>query len=468
MTSNKNKEQTGQMTRFQMRRSFGGDEYVALYNEHHESIKESAASVLNRDRDDAFERFSAMRFPTSHNEEYKYSDFKKPLDIDYGLSLQRQPFPINPYEAFDCDVPGITDSVYYIVNELFYPVSNGNVPALPEGVIVCSMQEASEKYPDLVEKHFGKLVNKQKDNFMAFNGAFALDGFFIYVPKNVQLEKPIQIINVLSSEKDYMVNSRNLVVVEQGAKAQVLICDHTMSDVRFFSNRLTEVFVGENAFYEHYKLESVGEQATDVSSLLIAQEASSNVLSNNLTLHNGVTRNNIDVELNGENAEAILCGMTLSDKEQLLDNHTSVNHNVPNCQSTSLFKYVLDEKSRGGFTGRIFVEKDAQKTLAYQTNNNIVIGPKAKMRTKPQLEIYADDVRCSHGATIGQLDEQALFYMRQRGLSFEEARMMLMNAFTAEVLDNIRIEVLQDRIKKMVERRLRGKLTGKESCMMCN
>ncbi len=448
-------------------KSFGGDEYVALYQEHHESIKKHAAVALNAGRDAAFEKFNQLRFPTSRNEEYKYSDFRETLQIDYGLNINRVKFAVNPYSVFKCDVPGISDFTYFVVNDAFYPAASNKTKSLPEGVVVCGMREASDIYPELVNKYLGKLAEKQEDGFVAFNGAFAQDGFFIYLPKNIVLESPIQIVNIMRANLDFMANSRNLVIVEQGAKAQVLICDHTMDDVNFFSNRVTEVFVGENAFYEHYKLENVSRKATDVSTLLIDQARSSNVLSNILTLHNGMTRNNVNIELNGTNCETTLCGMTLSDGKQAVDNHTFVNHNMPHCHSTELFKYVLDDEAKGGFTGRLYVAKDAQKTEAYQTNKNILMKGSAKMRTKPQLEIYADDVKCSHGATIGQLDEKAMFYMRQRGISESEARLLLMFAFTADVIEHIRIDSLQDRIKSLVEKRLRGELGHCEGCKIC-
>ncbi|MDD2285756.1 MAG: Fe-S cluster assembly protein SufD, partial [Paludibacter sp.] len=235
----------------------------------------------------------------------------------------------------------------------------------------------------------------------------------------------------------------------------------------FVSNRVTEVFVAENATYEHYKLENTHIKTTNLSTLLIDQQTSSNVLGNVITLHNGLTRNSIEIALNGENCETELCGMVIADKKQQVDNFTAVLHNMPNCHSNELFKYVLDDVSKGAFTGRLYVAKDAQKTRAYQTNRNILLNRTAKIRTKPQLEIYADDVKCSHGATIGQLDEQAMFYMRSRGIPYEEARLLLMFAFTADVIDNIRIPALADRMKMLVEKRLRGELSKCEGCTIC-
>lgn len=442
-------------------------QYIELYEQHHETIKKHSASLLNVGRDKAFELFKTKGFPTPRLENYKYTDLREPLTVDYGLNVNRMKFPVNPYYVFKCDVPGISAYLYFVVNDSFYPVNVEKNKSLPEGVIIGSLRKAAEEHPELVEKYLGTLAEKQKDEMINFNRAFAQDGFFVYVPKNVILDGPIQIINIMRSDVDFMANSHNLVIVEQGAKAQILVCDHTVDDVRFFSNRLTEVFVGENAFYEHYKLENVSKKTTDVSTLLIDQAENSNVLSNLLTLHNGITRNFVEIDLDGENCETYLCGMALSDQNQAVDNHTSVIHNQPNSHSTSLFKYILDDESKGGFTGRLFVAKDAQKTRAYQTNKNILLKRTAKMRTKPQLEIYADDVKCSHGATIGQLDEKAMFYMRQRGISEKEARMLLMYAFTADVIEHIGIDSLKDRIKILVEKRLRGELSKCEGCSIC-
>lgn len=443
-------------------------DYIDLYEQHHESIKKHSAPVLNARRDQAFEKFRASGFPTSRLEDYKYTDLREPLSVDYGLNINRVKFPVNPYNVFQCDVPGISAYLYFVVNDIFYPADEVKDYSFPKGVIIGSLREAAEKYPELVEKHYGKLSEKQKDGLVAFNGAFAQDGFFIYVPKNTVLERPIQIVNIMRSDVDFMANSHNLVIIEEGAKAQVLVCDHTVDDVRFFANRVTEVFVAENAFYEHYKLENVNKKTTNISTLLIDQDRTSNVLANILTLHNGITRNNIEIDLDGENCETILCGMAFTDQNQAVDNFTSIIHNKPHCHSTELFKYILDDESKGGFTGKLYVAKDAQKTQAYQTNKNILLNRKAKMRTKPQLEIYADDVKCSHGATIGQLDEQAMFYMRQRGISLNEARQLLMYAFVADVIENIGIEALKDRIKILVEKRLRGELSACEGCSICS
>ncbi len=442
-------------------------QYIDLYKTHHSLIKQHAAPVMNESRDASFALFEKLGFPTTKLENYKYTDLKEVLSLDYGLNVRRLDFPVDPYQAFKCDVPGIQSYLYFVVNDAFYPEYNEQNAELPKEVIVCSLKEAAEKYPDLMAKYYGRLSTQKQDGLVAFNGAFAQDGFFMYVPKNVQLDRPVQLVNIMRADVDFMANAHNLIILEEGAKAQLLVCDHTVDDVRFVSNRVTEVFVAENATYEHYKLENTHIKTTNLSTLLIEQQASSNVLGNVITLHNGLTRNSIEIALNGENCETELCGMVIADKKQQVDNFTSVLHNMPNCHSNELFKYVLDDVSKGAFTGRLYVAKDAQKTRAYQTNRNILLNRTAKMRTKPQLEIYADDVKCSHGATIGQLDEQAMFYMRTRGIPYEEARLLLMFAFTADVIDNIRIPALADRMKMLVEKRLRGELSKCEGCTIC-
>jgi len=442
-------------------------QYIDLYKSHHESIKKHSAPAMNGLRDASFAQFEKLGFPTVALENYKYTDLKESLSIDYGLNINRIPIPVNPYDVFKCDVPGIHSYLYFVVNDGFYPVTDPRNTQLPDGVIIGSVKEVAATHPELLKDYFGKLSSTKEDGLIAFNGAFAQDGFFMYVPENVVLDKPVQLVNIMRADVDFMAVSHNVIILEKGAKAQLLVCDHTVDEVRFLSNRVTEVFVAEHAIYEHYKLENTHNKTTNLSTLLIDQDSSSNVLANVITLHNGVTRNMIEIDVDGEHCETSLCGMVIGDKNQQVDNFTSIIHNKPNCNSRELFKYVLDDTSKGAFTGKLYVAKDAQKTAAFQTNRNILLKKTAKMRTKPQLEIYADDVKCSHGATIGSLDETALFYMRQRGISADEARLLLMFAFTNDVIENIRIPALQDRIKLLVEKRLRGELSKCEGCVIC-
>lgn len=442
-------------------------QYIDLFKQYREHIFEHSAPVLNEERESAFANFERLGFPTDKQEDFLYTNLSKSFEFDYGMNLKGLEIPVNPYEVFHCGVPGINSHLYFVVNDQFFHNQNYK-STLPEGVLVGSLKQYAKSHPELVAKYYGKIANTQNDGTVAFNAAFAQDGFFLYVPKNVHIEKPLQLINVMRADVPLMANSRNLIILEEGAQAKLLVCGHTMDKMDFLSNRVTEVFAAKNAHYEHYKLENTHNRMTNIGSLFVDQASDSNVLINEITLHNGLTRNNVYVGLNGENAEITLCGMGIGDKTQHIDNHTFINHAKPSCRSRELYKYVLNDSAKGAFAGKIYVAKDAQKTEAFQTNKNICITKEARMYTKPQLEIYADDVKCSHGATVGQIDDTALFYLRSRGISEAEARMLLMFAFVDDVIDNIKVPALQDNIRMLVEKRFRGELSKCEGCATCN
>lgn len=441
-------------------------QYIDLFSQAEAMICQRSAEALNIHRAEAFAHFEQLGFPTNKQEKYKYTDVSKYFQPDYGLNLNRLDIPVNPYEVFKCDVPNMSTSLYFVVNDAFYDKALPKYN-LPEGVIFCSLKEAAEKYPDLVKKHYGKLADTSKDGITAFNTAFAQDGVFFYVPRGVIVEKPIQLINVLRADVDFMVNRRMLIVIEEGAQARLLVCDHAMDNVNFLATQVLEVFVGANAVLDIYELEETHTSTVRISNLYAKQEASSNLLLNAVTLHNGTTRNTTEVLLAGEYAETNLCGMAIADKNQHIDNNTAIIHAVPNCNSKELYKYVLDDQSVGAFAGMVLVRPGAQHTNSQQTNRNLCATREARMYTQPQLEIYADDVKCSHGATVGQLDENALFYMRARGISEKEARLLLMFAFVNEVIDTIRLEALKERLHRLVEKRFRGELARCQGCRLC-
>lgn len=441
-------------------------QYIDLFLQAKEMINKHSAGVLNNHRAKAFDEFQRQGFPTGKEERYKYTDIDKLFEPDFGLNLNRLDIPVNPYEVFKCDVPNMSTALYFVVNDSFYDKALPK-SGLPEGVIFESLKVAAEKYPELVGKYYGKLADSSKDAITAFNTTFVQDGVFFYIPRNVVLEKTVQLVNTLRADVDFMVNRRVLIVVEDGAQARLLMCDHAMDTVNFLSTQVIEVFVGENAVFDLYELEETHNRTSRISNLYVEQQASSTVLLNEMTLHNGVTRNTTQVTLVGERADISLCGMAIADKSQHVDNNTFIDHAVANCNSNELFKYVLDDKAVGAFAGTVLVRPDAQHTTSQQTNRNLCATREARMYTQPQLEIYADDVKCSHGATVGQLDENALFYMRARGISQKEARLLLMFAFVNEVIDTIRLEALKDRLHQLVEKRFRGELAKCRGCAIC-
>lgn len=441
-------------------------QYIDLFEQSREVIGQNSAQPLNDVRETAFWHFRDLGLPTKKQEKYKYTDIRGLFERDYGLNLKRIHIPVNPYEVFKCDVPNMSTELYFMVNDMFY---DKELPAshLPEGVIIGSLCQMAKEHPELVSKYYGKQADVTKDGITAFNTAFAQDGFFLYVPKNVVVEKPIQLINILRGNIDLMVNRRLLVIVEDGAQARLLACDHTMDKQNFLATQVIEVFVGKNASFDLYELEEANGKTVRISNMYVKQEADSNVLLNGMTLNNGITRNMTHCEFAGEGASLNLCGMAISDKKQHVDNNTTIDHAVPNCTSNELFKCVLDEQATGAFAGLVLVRPGAQHTNSQQTNKNLCTTREAHMFTQPQLEIYADDVKCSHGATVGQLDENALFYMQQRGISQKEARLLLMFAFVNEVIDTIRLDALKDRLHILVEKRFRGELNRCQSCAIC-
>lgn len=442
------------------------NQYTELFHQYHSQIKNPSAGILNAVRDEAMKRFEAMGFPPSGSEEYQHTDVGAWFAPDYGLNINRLPISVNPYDAFRCDVPNLSTQLYFLVNDAFYSdqLSKGQ---LPEGVLIGSLNAFAQSHPEIVGKYYNQAVAQKEIPTTDFNTAFCQDGFFLYVPKNVVIEKPIQLVSLLRGNIDMLVNRRMLIIIEENAEAKLLVCDHSMDENNFLANQVTEVYVAKNGRFDMYELEETNTSTRRISSTYVQQKEDSNVVINGTSLFNGQTRNNYFVLLAGERAEASLTGMAIMDNEQRVDTQVVVDHAVPYCTSNQLFKYVLDEQSQGAFCGRVLVRQDAQKTMAYQSNKNLCISKDAKMHTKPQLEIYADDVKCSHGATVGQLDENALFYMRSRGLSEQESRMLLKFAFTADVIDTIRLDALKDRLHLLVEKRFRGELAKCAGCRAC-
>lgn len=441
-------------------------QYIDLYNQCKGMINKHAPQVLNDLRDKAFDDFCRLGFPSKKVERYKYTDMQKIFEPDYGLNLNRLEIPVNPYDVFKCDVPNLSTSLYFVVNDSFYDKMLPKC-SLAEGVIVGSLSKVATEHPELVAKYYGKIANTGDDAVTALNTMLSQDGLMVYVPKNVKVEKAIQVINILRSDVDLMVNRRVLIVMEQGSEAKFLFCDHAADDRNFLATQVIEAFVGENAKLDLYCLEETHYKNIRVSNVYIEQQANSVVNHNVITLHNGITRNRLDLVFKGEGAECFANGCVIADKSQHIDNNTLIDHQVGHCTSHQLYKYVLGDEAVGAFAGRILVRKDAQKTSSNEINQNLCTTKKARMFTQPMLEIYADDVKCSHGSTVGQLNDAAMFYMRQRGISEKEAKLLLEFAFVNEVVDQIQLEPLKERLRYLVEKRFRGELNKCEGCKLC-
>ena len=435
-------------------------QYIDLYEQCRQMICGHSSDVMNAVRDEAFGRFKAGGFPTKKVERYKYTDIAKLFEPDYGLNLNRLQIPVDPYRTFSCDVPNLSTSLYFVVNDQFYAQALPSAH-LPEGVVIGSLKDFA------TTGHYNRLAGKDGDAVTDLNTMLAQDGLYVYVPRGVKVDRAVQVINILRSDVDLMVNRRVLIVVEEGAEVKLLFCDHAADDRHFLATQVIEAFVGENAQLDLYCLEETHAKNVRVSNVYIDQQRDSRVTHNVITLHNGVTRNKLDLTLSGEGAECQCCGCVIADKQQHVDNNTLITHRAAHCTSNELYKYVLDDKATGAFAGRVLVEHGAQKTTSQMTNQNLTATKEARMYTQPMLEIYADDVKCAHGSTVGQLNDAALFYMRQRGISLEEAKLLLQNAFINEVIDKMQLEPLRDRLHYLIEKRFRGELNKCEGCKLC-
>lgn len=441
-------------------------QYIDLYGECRDMLRKHSCEVMNAVRDEAFENFKRLGFPTKKVERYKYTDIPSLFEPDYGLNINRLEIPVDPYKAFKCDVPNLSTSLYFVVNDSFYDKALPK-KELPEGVIVDSLARIAAEKPELISRYYAKIAKTEEDGITALNTMLAQDGLLIYVPKGTVVDRAIQVINILRSDVDLMVNRRVLIIVEDRAEIKLLFCDHAADDRRFLATQVIEAYVGENAGLDLYCLEETHAKNVRVSNVFISQQANSRVNHNVITLHNGTTRNRTDLAFEGEGAECNLAGCVIADKDQHVDNNTLIDHKVGHCTSHELYKYVLDENAVGAFAGKVLVRHGAQHTTSQETNQNLCTTKTARMFTQPMLEIYADDVKCAHGSTVGQLNDAALFYMQQRGISKKEAKLLLEFAFINEVIDHMKLEPLRDRLHYLVEKRFRGELNKCEGCKLC-
>jgi Fe-S cluster assembly protein SufD len=437
-----------------------------IYRDNQSKISDGIPDWVNNLRKPALDAFQRMGIPGFRTENYKYTDLTRLFaNENFRRAFKPDEFEVNLNDVFSCDVPEFDTHLILVVNG-WYEESNNQNKSYPEGVIIKSLRRAMIENSDLVEKYYGTTAEAEADPLTALNTAFAQDGVFIYIPDNMHIEKPLQLINILRSEDDLYVTQRNLVIAGSNSQAKIMFCDHTLLPQNFIINNLTECDLGEDAVIDIYSIQNQHNKTANFSGIYIRQQRGSQLGTNAISLHGGIIRNNLKVLLDGEHASAKICGLALSDKNQHVDNYTNIEHLKPNCRSDQLYKNILDDNSTGGFTGRIHVLPHAVKTQAYQRNNNVLLTNAARMNTKPQLVIDNDDVKCSHGATVGRINDEALFYLQARGINEKEARLMLMFAFAHEVLAEVKVEKLRDVIDKLVNKRLRGEVSKCHSCAM--
>lgn len=440
------------------------DQYTALFDDSRSVIDANSSPVMNALRDEAAASLrSAGRFPDRGDESFEKTSIEEMFAPDYGVNVNRVNIPVDIAASFRCEVPNLSTLLAVVVNDRFVP-SATLLKNLPKGVEVCSLAEAAANDPSFVAAHYGKLARLQSPG-TALNTMLAQDGVMIRVRRGVRLEKPVQLVDIFNSPVAMLSCRRILLVAEEGARIAVLRCDHTQNpSTCFLASEVVEVFCGNGAEVEWYDIEEASLNTSRYSQLYARQKSGSSLTVCGATLTNGSTRNEYSIDVVGEHCHTRLSGMAIGSDTQHIDNYSTLRHAGDHGRSEQLFKYVLDEKSTGAFEGSIEVCHGSRFVEAFQTNRNILASQDARMHTKPQLLIYNDDVKCSHGATTGQLDTRALFYMRQRGIPLATARMMLMQAFMVDVIDSIRLDTLRDRLRHMVEKRFSGNRVACSDC----
>lgn len=438
-------------------------QYIDLYHQVKERIDAHSAPALNALRPQAADILASVTLPKQGADNYENCDLKEMLGPDYGINIDDVNINVKPENTFRCDMPMTGNSPILSLNDR--TLIPDNFPEMPEGVLVGSLRSIAREHPGLVEKYYGRLADLGNP-VVALDTLLARDGFMLYVPKNVTLENPLQLINILGATQPLMAVRRLLIVLEDNAKAKLLVCDHTQrEEVNFLSLQTVELYVGKNAELHYYDLEESSQRTSRISSLYLRQEADSRVVIDGMTLFNGVTRNEYYCDFAGENADLKLYGMAIEDRQRKVSTYSRINHAVPHCISNELFKMSADGESRCAFTGRIIVRPGSVKTEAYQACRNLLAADTARIEARPELEIYNDDVKCSHGCAIGQLDETQVFYMRSRGIPEPQARLLLRQAFMADVIDLVDIPGLRDRLHLLVEKRFAG---AEAACSNCH
>ncbi len=405
-------------------------------------------------RDDAINEFNKNGFPTQKHEEWKYTNVGFLNQIDFAIAAKPK---FDSYTKQDVEkflLKEIREN-YLVSIDGYFSEELSQYNFKDQGLIICGLQTACEKYPELIAEHFGKYSELANNPFRSLNTAIFQDGIFIYVPKDFSEDAVFHIVHIIDvRRKAYMCSPRTLIVADKSSKIKLIESVHNLGDYAGFTNAVTEISGADNSNIDYYKLQSDKRANYFVGSTDVDLKRDCNFHSATISLDGKFVRNNLNVTLNGENIIANFHGFFFATKDNLIDNHTFVDHAKPNCTSDEVYKGIIDGKSVGVFNGKVLVRPNAQKTVAYQSNKNILLTDDAKIRTKPQLEIYADDVKCSHGATTGYLDKESLFYLKSRGIGETQAKALLLNAFAADIFDKIKISALCDEVKNLTAKRL--------------
>jgi Fe-S cluster assembly protein SufD len=429
------------------------DPYLAEYENARRTRSIDQPAWLVRARSHALDEFRALGFPTTREEEWRFTNVA-PI-ADRAFSLGADPVDAGRVDVSRFRLPGRLSAEVVFINGHYVPALS-TFAALPQGTAVESLASALPARANDIEPYLTRLAPFERQAFTALNTAFLVDGVWIRVPPRVVLENPIHVLFISTSTDGPATIShpRMLAVLGQGSQASIVESHAGADGAAYFTNAVTEIVLGENAALDHYKLQQEGTAAFHIGAVHVRVQRSANCSSHSISLGGSLVRNDVYAVLDGEGAECTLNGLYLADEQRLVDNHTTIDHAKPHCNSREIYKGVLADRARGVFNGKIIVRPDAQKTDAKQTNRALLLSEDAQINTKPQLEIFANDVKCTHGAAVGQLDDEAVFYLRSRGLAESDARRLLIHAFAADVLNRMPLESIRTGAEQVLQQRL--------------
>jgi len=424
--------------------------YLSTFRQLEKELARHSRPALQRLRKAAIARFDDMGFPGPRDEDWKFTNLAPLARLSFA--------PVHGYERNGLSLKKLQQVAFGLDEGIRLAFVNGHYAAdlssaagLPNGVVVSSLAAAFEAHPEIVEAHLARHASYERRPFTALNTALFQDGAFLFVPKNVVVEQPIHLLYVsTASGEPTMSHPRNLVVVGSNSQVRLVESYLGLGDDTYFTNAITEIIAADNAVIDHYKVQQESESAFHVATTQIHQDRTSNFSSLYIGLGGRLVRNEVRVVLDAEGCECTLNGLYVAGNQQHMDNFTVIDHARAHCASHELYKGILDGKAHGVFNGKIFVHQDAQKTDAKQTNQTLLLSDDATINTKPQLEIYADDVKCTHGATVGQLDAESIFYLRSRGIGAQEARSLLTFAFANDIVSRIKLESLRAQLEEFL------------------
>jgi Fe-S cluster assembly protein SufD len=427
------------------------DVYLADFAKFERRLGERKPSKLQVIRKAAIARFAELGFPTVNDEEWRFTNVAPLAKIAFQLAPAESKAPrkdLHEMGVLTANTPGALRLRFLNGH---YDRGLSSVDRAPKGALIGSLGMALADRPELVEPHLAQHAKFEDEAFVALNTAFIHDGAFVFVPRNTVVEQPIHIVYTSAARGEPTVSHpRSLIVVGENSQVTVIECFVGFEDEIYFTNAVTEIVAGASAVIDHYKVQEESKEAFHIATLNVHQDRSSNVSSHSVAIGGGLVRNEVNAVLDAEGCECTLNGLYLAGGEQLIDNHTRIDHAKPHGTSHELYKGILDGKGKGVFNGKIYVHADAQKTDAKQTNQTLLLSPDAVIDTKPQLEIFADDVKCTHGATIGQLDDNAIFYLRTRGIDLAAARSLLTYAFANDIISRIKVEPIRNQLEDVL------------------